>query len=114
MDRKVGDPDAVVYMGTGLVCSIAGAALIVWGWAGAHGVISWSVAGGAFMAVLGFVILVASFCRYWSKRGRRQFVHQRGLRETSPRGVTTIGFDEADELEYRVTDHYHNGDDPQI
>lgn len=108
LNRKVARTDALVFMGTGGVRWIA-AALAVYGWEGVNAGLSWTLVGAAVLGMLGTVIFVIGFGIYWSKRGRRQFVCERGLREESPRGSVSIAYDEADELEYRVTDLHHNG-----
>jgi hypothetical protein len=109
LDRKVSQPDAVTTLGVGVVCLIVGAVLIAVGGAGFDGSLSFTLALGTLLGLLGSVIFIVTFRTYWARRGTRQFVHERGLREESARGVICIGYDEADELEYRVTDHYNHG-----
>ncbi len=109
LEGKVAQPDAVAFMGVGLVCLTMGAGLVAWGWPGANAGVSFTLGLGVLMVLLGCVVGGAGFRTYWSNRGTRQFVHERGLREESRRGVTCIGFDDADELEYSVTDHYNHG-----
>ena len=109
LEGKVAQPDAVAFMGVGLVSLTMGVGLVGWGWPAANAGISFTLGLGLLMVLLGGVIGGAGFRTYWSNRDCRQFVHERGMRQESRRGVTCIGFDEADELEYSVTDHYNHG-----
>jgi hypothetical protein len=106
LERKVRHPDEIAFLCVGLVCLVTGAGLTASGLtAGRTGFLLF----GGFMAVLGVVISLLGFQRYWPKRGGRIYVHKNGVRSESKREAVRIGYDEADEIEYRVTDHYHNG-----
>ncbi len=109
LDQKVAQPDAVTTLVASVVFLIVGVVLMAVGGAQFDGHLSFVLGLGALLGLLGSVIFIVTFRTYWSKRGIRQFVHERGLREASARGAICIGYDEADELEYSVTDHYHQG-----
>ena len=86
LDRKVDQPDIVAFLGVGVACLIVGAVLIAQGWARANGGLSISLAGGSVLGMLGLVVFGVSLRRYFSKRGCRQFVHERGPRDESAPG----------------------------
>ena len=109
LDQKVAQPDAVTTLVASVVFLIIGAVLMAFGGAEFDGHISFVLGLGTLLGVLGSVIFAVTFRTYRLKRGTRQFVHERGLIEGSAREVISIAYDEADELEYRVTDRYHNG-----
>jgi hypothetical protein len=96
-------------LGVGVVCLIAGIILMAVGARGFDGSLSFTLGLGAFLGLLGSVIFIVTFRTYMSKRRTRQFISERGMIEGSAREVISIGYDDADELEYRVTDMYHNG-----
>jgi hypothetical protein len=81
LDRKIEQTEAMVFLGVSVVCLIVGAELIAHGWIKNDGVLSWTLVGRTFLGALGAEIFVVNFRICWSKRGHRQFVHERGLRE---------------------------------
>src|ERR1700728_4634977 len=87
LEQKVAQPDAVTTLVASVVFLIVGVVLMAVGGAQFDGHLSFVLGLGMFLGLLGSVIFIVTFRTYWSKRGTRQFVHERGLSEESAREV---------------------------